>query len=111
MGENGGPDVHWRMFENPKAEIGLVEEGDGLAEGRRGLAEGRGDFEVLAFEVDGVVVVHAAEGTKRDSQRAEQLPEGQRRRTLAIRRCARGGSAGGREACAVRWARGGRSVP
>ena len=104
MGENGGPDVLWRMFENPKAEIGMVEEGDGLA-------EGRGDFVVLAFEVDGVVVVHAAEGTKRDSQRAEQLPEGQRPRTLAIRRRARGGSAGGREACAVRWARGGRSVP
>jgi hypothetical protein len=27
MGENGGPEVLWRMFENPKAEIGMVEEG------------------------------------------------------------------------------------
>ena len=59
MGKNGGPDVLWRMFKNPKAEIGMVEEGDGLA-------EGRGDFVVLAIEVDGVVVVHAAGGTKRE---------------------------------------------
>jgi hypothetical protein len=59
MGENGGPDVLWRMFENPKAEIGMVEEGDGLA-------ERRGDFVVLAIEVDGVVVVQAAGGTKRE---------------------------------------------
>src|SRR5947207_431084 len=58
MGENGGPDVLWRMFENPKAEIGMVEEGDGLAE--------RGDLVVLAIEVDGVVVVHAAGGAERE---------------------------------------------
>ena len=54
------------MFENPKAEMGMVEEGDGLSEDFRRTAEGRGDFEVLPIEVDGVVVVHAAGRTKRE---------------------------------------------
>ena len=47
MGENGGPDVLGWMLEDPEAEGGMEQEGDGLAEGGR-------DFVVLAVEVDGI---------------------------------------------------------
>ena len=53
MAQNGGPNVLWRMFEDPETAEGMINEGDRLAQS--GV-----DFVVVALEVDGVVVVDAA---------------------------------------------------
>ena len=50
--ENRGPNVGWRMFNDPEPEFWVVDEGDG------GFSRAC-DLVVMALEIDGVVVVDA----------------------------------------------------
>ena len=51
-GKNGGPNVGWRMFDDPELELRVVDEGNG------GFGSA-GDLVIAALEIDGVVVVDA----------------------------------------------------
>ncbi len=59
MRQNRGPDVLWRMLDDPELTCWMMHDGDGLA-------EGCGNFVVTAIKVDGVVVVDAAAATERE---------------------------------------------